>query len=816
MPRGSNNRLDEANRDRANGNRLFDSQNNNRGGYNVGSTYYNDDSTIYTQWTNQHSCGSENQMGCEFVIQVMCDDWLRDGTDTKTIPLTDAECYENECDTDVEYGRHETQDYYYECLATKRNKGLFTAGQKLNGDDATKTRQNPGGTRRGYECPEERDYYPYWRPSPWKDIAIFTDQPQRCQKYQEESENVKGRYFCDVPSALYEINMLNNLKAWIPITQEECEAIEYPTPTYDENGDKITNIDGVDIIFNQAVWTQAASHGLPAPECKQNWWSRDNHLGNVMGGYMSMYNFTFASSMDHHEQCAYRMRYNITTGDYEAWESVETLESSIIDHTQNSGYGEPERDPSYVPIWHGFNIPVEQISQSFRTFHDVDENGYQVKDAETGLPVGTDIGSGDNNNNNAQSREYVFMTNPDVDIFGSLLTNDPSQYHAKLQLNINTNQYGRTFQDRSHRFALREADPNSECAGKVTHNVQVRGKRGNIVQTFPGMEYSFVPEDLNVQLDECIHFQWTGSNTNPNNNAGQGRQGTDRHNIVQLRAQTHAELGVTGRYGQLGRSFPAKIQDTSFLGWSDEAEELLAFHGKGGNFGGELSELDDASVYYDNKPKTVTQTGIFQYMCTRANNFSNRSEKAIITVSTFASSFAIIGWEGGSVAGASASVTFDVGTLSGATSISLLSEPAAETASEGKVLSDFHVVYLDADGTFTMSMDYTRMSIYGHKVMYHADHNHRDVSDSEWTRVQPVEWDHGTATFSSEVGEGVYVIQMNGLSTGWAVGVAVAVLLFIVAMFYVGNYVTGKCGFLPFTKNPNGSPISQKQTAVNV
>lgn len=35
-PRGSNNRLDEANRERTNAKRLFDSQNNNRGGYNVG------------------------------------------------------------------------------------------------------------------------------------------------------------------------------------------------------------------------------------------------------------------------------------------------------------------------------------------------------------------------------------------------------------------------------------------------------------------------------------------------------------------------------------------------------------------------------------------------------------------------------------------------------------------------------------------------------------------------------------------------------------------------------------------------------------
>ena len=42
-PRGSNNRLKGQNRDRSNANRMFDSQNNNRGGYNVGEgslTYY--------------------------------------------------------------------------------------------------------------------------------------------------------------------------------------------------------------------------------------------------------------------------------------------------------------------------------------------------------------------------------------------------------------------------------------------------------------------------------------------------------------------------------------------------------------------------------------------------------------------------------------------------------------------------------------------------------------------------------------------------------------------------------------------------------
>lgn len=49
-PRGSNNRLDEQTRERANNNRMFDSENNERGGYNVGNLYYTVGSMLEIEW----------------------------------------------------------------------------------------------------------------------------------------------------------------------------------------------------------------------------------------------------------------------------------------------------------------------------------------------------------------------------------------------------------------------------------------------------------------------------------------------------------------------------------------------------------------------------------------------------------------------------------------------------------------------------------------------------------------------------------------------------------------------------------------------
>eukprot|EP00931_Biecheleriopsis_adriatica_P060044 TRINITY_DN36032_c0_g1_i1.p1 TRINITY_DN36032_c0_g1~~TRINITY_DN36032_c0_g1_i1.p1 ORF type:complete len:1435 (-),score=279.90 TRINITY_DN36032_c0_g1_i1:50-4354(-) len=586
-PRGSNNKLSEQSNNAQNQQRLFDSQNNAAGGYQIGDnckpvcqdenrnydetkggamqghmTYYKG-SDLYIEWTAQHGCGvGQTNVICQMVLQYMCESdnpGIRDGTkrgndntaggDSEPPVLTEA--------AETSLGQHEPIDFYLDCKKRDRQKGLYTADQNVRNDrGATATRQNPGGNgnqndRNGLECPEERDYYPYWHPTPWHDIAILTDEPQqRCAYYRNESQNVRAKGYCS-PEPETE-NVPNN--------PEDCAAASLE-------------------------WKEKAAHGEPPPECVGGMASRDNHLGNARGGRPLYYLWRIPDTLD--GRCVLRLRYNITTAD-------------------------------------------------FRHLAVANQDG----PATEARDVGNDyffIDSSQNDPNPGQRRRNPFKGGP------PLLTQDPVADWLdlgddfQLQLQVNTNQYGRTFQDRSHSFYVRDRPVDVPPGARVV-NYNVRGRRGNIVQTYPSVEYDFVPQHLTVEQGDYLHIQWTGSDANAKGNAGNGRQGTDRSNLVQV-----SDIGenVPLPLSQHTLFFDAKAEADNSEG--KEMARKLAYLDQQGiaacdkedndqNSVNNCKQLNGASAYFDAGLVQMKQLGTHKVISTRNNDFSNRSQKSSITV----------------------------------------------------------------------------------------------------------------------------------------------------------------------------------------
>eukprot|EP00937_MAST-01D_sp_MAST-1D-sp2_P005899 g5899.t1 len=779
-PRGSNDRNCERNVNRNNGNRLFDSQNNAKGGYAcpraVGAgdnkaqltdrLYYYQGSVLPIEWTNQHGCGPNSKVNCEIIIQYACEDTLdtlktfraengaatkcadanmpgycagdnrnawkctekadpsdgciagspRDGQPTNNndaatdrMPLNRANAFPTSGDP-RRYGMHENYDFYQDCRSRARNKGLFTADQNVNNNiGATGTRQNPNGNRNGLECPEERDYYPYWHPSPWRDIAVLTNQgtefdaagnpkktTTRCAYYKAESQNVKARGECLVldgpngavltgPQAQTKKTTIRpdaNGRRWYNNNEKPPVALEAKLCAKNPaNADKAAaeqykdscycaKVRGEDVNWVESRFSYGfkddPTKGTPAPpDCVQTQNARVNQLGNAAdddralppmaradgkvphGTNANRYLWKIPADVEN-KNCVIRLRYNISTEDYLAWHANGTVGGQALTARANSGRRRRRN----------------KIDGTERS------------------PITQD--------------PYARVTNASI----------AGGQEEFVSMAVNTNQYGRTFQDRSYVFEIRRrpvaaADAAAQSgldlatwtarrnAGDVNIvqqipatadviNLGVRGKRGNIVQTYPAVEYDFMPSDLQLAQNDFVHFQWTGSDYNPRRGCNNGEGGppdppndvnaakqnsrADRSNIMDVTAAAHnLPDDITGKRDMTGTTLFSEadgsprwalMRKMAYLGQTERLsatvdpntgvaqkclseQELNNIGNKNQreNHPRNCAKLNAAHTpYFDGGAVQMRGKGQFAFFSSRNNNFSNRDQTGKICV----------------------------------------------------------------------------------------------------------------------------------------------------------------------------------------
>eukprot|EP00762_Andalucia_godoyi_P003640 ANDGO_00644.mRNA.1 Protein DD3-3 len=621
-PPGSNNRLNEAEQNRRNPNRVFDSQNNDRGGYNVGEWCPNmpdpsndranpgygavasgctgntrndvgvladltqtdgngantqsapyrffEGSEMYIEWTQQHSCGKNGKANCQIVIQYECVPAL--GAPRKyngqTFLISDGS-NTNDGDGTNGAGIQEPTAWYTKCQTRSRNRGLWIADQNV-GNAAQNTRQNPGGLRSGNECPEERDHYPYWHPTTWRDIAVLTSEPEkRCAYYRAQSFNNVAREECECPTwASTGCQTTAQRTCWTFNNQNACTA----------SGTCVWASKTTTTMWGPNNAATGDGVNMPNVDCREAEWGRDNHLGNSLDGLPPSYLWktpTTEQACGTTEcRCLLRLRYNITTGDLHGLQ------------------------PWQMP-------PGVNTTAQYATYSDA-----------------FNIDSNFNSPNPGNERHAVPMDPSNLNFFEEdPIVNLNTGAMQGLALAVDTAQTPRTFQDRTHVFYLMDRPTGMADSTRVV-NVNVRGRRGNIVQVYPAVEYDYTPPDLTVSQDDWVVFQWTGSNTTPAG-AGQGAENTDRSNIVFM----------SNRDG----NFPMDRMDAQKAirrVWNDNSrDDFIRDLARAGLTSAiDIDQnLNNAPAYYRAIPVQLNP-GTWHFMCSRNNNFSNRSQKFTIKV----------------------------------------------------------------------------------------------------------------------------------------------------------------------------------------
>ena len=770
VPRGSNNRLNEATAQAQNWRRLFWSNNNRRGGYNVGETpttaYENqseqhqmsffmsgdDDinqnrqgaSYLDIEWSQLHGCGfdqdGEKIHNCNMKIQYMCqDDEDSNGNPLDVDNLNDAKTVRN--GNDIESVNYKFEPGQYpdpkgDCYRDNSNRDLpelrikmEAARNRLVINNSTDPPIKESGLENcqrrcaengyiyvglqfGSECWCSNSYNKYGKipaetecnmpcnrdnkhmcGGPWANNVHLTGLSQPSNNGLGETYDEKNvrREASTVPSAgIHE--------SWE--YYERCPS-HFPNGG-DQNHDPRSGFEcwteRQSFVDRQSTpWTDIAYmvddinmceeyvnyYMAPKFECVELWPGDQSGNGNVKRKHRSSFDNQFDCEANAHQWLPFYKYKSIIPAMFVSsqascefrgytWGRPMNWDDLANDILSDEACLELPTIPACESVK---NTRANLFSADDDTYFDGDVNYKHTSAGE--LPrfkwrLPSEASSLDKNQRcvlrirqfistdlNDQKEPKITYANREIEINGDPL------YLAVPQWRTDQNNVV-VFEDRSHVFKLKPRTGTDISQDQTLHNIIVRGKRGNIVQTFPALEYDFSPAFLSIDNNDALHIQWTGSNTHDNDQGGdgqagddgEGRGGTDRNNFMQMLSYKHnfpMPYEASTFFKNMKRVLWSPLTGGASLGnntdtinynaelayasggyyWCKDASDCgdLSYESKSAIDDNEIDErYNNVSPSFEGIVFVPGDDQEIYYMCLRNNNFSNRSQKGRLTV----------------------------------------------------------------------------------------------------------------------------------------------------------------------------------------
>jgi len=198
-----------------------------------------------------------------------------------------------------------------------------------------------------------------------------------------------------------------------------------------------------------------------------------------------------------------------------------------------------------------------------------------------------------------------------------------------------------------------------------------------------------------------------------------------------------------------------------------------------------MATLDDAGTYFDLGPRQATTNGVYHYVSTRNNNFSNRDQKASMVVSQESVSYALFGLYGGELdEQTGAKIIAGPGAFSVVITVGMSSVPAnaVTTSFSGNAGSEIvlvtpSVLPLNAGQTILLQIPYDDKPLII-PTMYYSS-----TLTGDWA-TQGASFNGGTA--SSQINQGGYYVVQTQVNWGAVVGIVLGICAVIGFGTYIG------------------------------